>query len=240
MRVNARLGNLSLSDDYNGDQDTKYKQLLTIEGDNLADFQYEKYDAHDAATYPGYDSMVYLRSGSFRFTFVQGPMHRILRFLTKFGRMKAVYDATTNAAAQQATEISNQASKMHYDILVHTPILVFPHDQNEGETLVANLGEMSVNNTFASEGPATLTKITATLSKIRLSSSPKRGEMIQMLRDVDLKFDITMAEGQERRASTRTRPDTEVRYLGQECPLQSLTYCPSFRSLAICRMYACI
>lgn len=213
MRVAARLGNLSLTDDFEGSQNSLYKQLLTIEGDNLADFQYEKYDSNDG-TYPGYDSLVYLRSGSFRFNFVEAPLHRILRFLTKFGRMKAVYDATTNAAAQQAAQLQGQANKMKYDILVRTPILVFPRAIDSYDAIVANLGEMSVENTFSTEGGMTLTRIDAALSKIRLSSRGLVGQEeteVRMLKDVDLSFDIVMIEGDRSSSSTdKMRPETEV------------------------------
>lgn len=210
MRVAARIGNLTLVDDVKTTGLEAYKQLLSIEGDNLADFQYEKYDPHDSM-YPGYDTLIYLRSGSFRFHFVEEPMHRILRFLTKFARMKAVYDAATTAAAAQASELSQQASKMHYDILVKTPILIFPRDANSPDSIIANLGEMNVSNKFADENGSQLTHIDAALSNIRLASKrvgTDGEEEIEMLKDVDLKFDITMVEGDGDRK--RTRPDTEI------------------------------
>lgn len=212
MRVAARVGNLLLTDDYDSPGLPVYRQLLTIEGDNLADFQYETYDPTDS-TYPGYDSMVYLRSGSFKFTFIEDTVHRIIRFLTKFARMKAVYDAATQAAAQQATDLQNQANKMHYDVLVRTPILVFPRGLESHDSIVANLGEFSVNNRFSKEGVMSITHIDAALSKIRLSSQSVvsgREEIIQMLKDVDLSFDITMVEGAQRSPDSKSRPDTEV------------------------------
>lgn len=213
MRVAARLGNLTLFDDVETSGLKAYKQLLSIEGDNLADFQYEKYDPHDS-TYPGYDTLIYLRSGSFRFHLVEEPIHRILRFLTKFARMKAVYDAATSAAAAQASELTQQASKMHYDVLVKTPILIFPRDANSPETIIANLGEMSVSNKFSEEHGSQLTHIDAALSNIRLSSkrsgSGAEEEEVEMLKNVDLSFDITMVEDGGHTNAKRTRPDTEI------------------------------
>jgi len=213
MRVAARLGNLTLVDDVQSSGLEAYKRLLSIEGDNLADFQYEKYDPHES-TYPGYDTLIYLRSGSFRFHFVEEPIHRILRFLTKFARMKAVYDAATSAAAQQASELTQQVSKMHYDVLVKTPILIFPRDSESPDTIIANLGEMSVSNKFSTENGLQLTSIDAALSKIRLSSkridSNGEEQQLEMLKNVDLNFDVTMVEGGEQGDDKRTRPDTEI------------------------------
>lgn len=128
--------------------------------------------------------------------------------------MKAVYDAATSAAAQQASELGQQANKMHYDILVKTPILVFPRDVASPDAIIANLGEMSVNNSFSSEGDVTLTHIDAALRKIRLSSVSKNGEdnsELQMLKNVDLAFDLTMAEGLNHAQDKDTRPETDVR-----------------------------
>lgn len=208
MRVAAQLGNLSLTDDFQSDNLPEYKLLLSIEGDNLADFSYEKYDASES-TYPGYDSQVYLRTGSFRLVFVEDPIHRILRFLTKFARMKAVYDAATSAAAQSATEIQQQANRMRYDILAKTPIIILPRNGQSSDAIVANLGEMSVKNTFSKDKEQSLTHIEAGLRKIRLASLTGSGDAaseIQMLKDVDLGFDITEGEGSD-------RPDTEVSHL---------------------------
>lgn len=214
MRVAAQLGNLSLTDDYQSDNLPEYKLLLSIEGDNLADFSYEKYDASES-TYPGYDSQVYLRTGSFRFVMVEDPVHRILRFLTKFARMKAVYDAATSAAAQSATEIQQQANKMRYDILAKTPIIVLPRNGQSSDAIVANLGEMSVKNTFSKDKEESLTHIEAGLRKIRLASLSGSGDAaseIQMLKDVDLGFDITMVENADRAEGGSDRPDTEVKH----------------------------
>lgn len=214
MRVAAQLGNLSLTDDYQSDNLAEYKMLLSIEGDNLADFSYEKYDASEA-TYPGYDSQVYLRTGSFRLVFVEEPVHRILRFLTKFARMKAVYDAATSAAAQSATEMQQQANKMRYDVLAKTPIIILPRSGQSSDAIVANLGEMSVKNTFSQDEKEGLsvTHIEAGLRKIRLASTSGAGDAaseIQMLKNVDLGFDISIVENADRGEQGSDRPDTEV------------------------------
>jgi vacuolar protein sorting-associated protein 13A/C len=62
IRVDARLGSLSLQDDVNqgAAEGSPLRQLVAIEGDNLADFRYQTYDSK-AESYPGYDSKVYLR-----------------------------------------------------------------------------------------------------------------------------------------------------------------------------------
>ncbi|WAR59578.1 hypothetical protein PtB15_11B218 [Puccinia triticina] len=57
MRVNARLGNLTIEDDTVESNDTKFRRLVEIQGDDLANFQYETFLKGDS-TYPGHDSMI--------------------------------------------------------------------------------------------------------------------------------------------------------------------------------------
>ncbi|BGP21450.1 Vacuolar protein sorting-associated protein 13 [Rhodotorula toruloides] len=174
IRVATHLGNLSLHDDFSS---SAPQEMLTIQGDEFADFRYETYDPTDKTTYPGYDTSVHLRSGSLRFTFRSEPVHRILAFFTKFGRMKAVYDAATQAAAQRATEMQTMIPKMHYDILVKTPILVFPHEEagRADDTIVAKLGELSLRNDFEVTDEVVKTKIDFGLHEVGLESTLYHG-----------------------------------------------------------------
>jgi vacuolar protein sorting-associated protein 13A/C len=195
MRVAARLGNLTFVDDFSSDEP---KEMLSIQGDELADFQYETYDPSDKTTYPGHDTLVYLRSGSFQFTFSEEPVHRILVFFSKFARMKAVYDAATQAAAQRATEMQTMIPKMHYDILIRTPIVVFPRDElNSKDVIVANLGEISLANRFEVSKEQVVTKIEFGLRAVRLTSTLHYegvGYSLQMLDDVHIGVDVTLTQ----------------------------------------------
>ncbi|KNZ53441.1 hypothetical protein VP01_3238g4 [Puccinia sorghi] len=65
------------------------------------------------STYPGHNSMVYLQFGSIQFTIVEGIWHRLLIFFSKFAQMKAVMDAASAAALQQANDLSQTSTKMH-------------------------------------------------------------------------------------------------------------------------------
>ena len=88
MRVGARLGNLSLVDDINqgASEDSPLRQLVAIEGNELADFKYQTFDTKDE-DYPGYDTKIYLRSGSIKVNFLEEPFRKIINFLVKFGKM---------------------------------------------------------------------------------------------------------------------------------------------------------
>ena len=218
MHVEARLGSLSLVDDINqgASADSPLRQLITIQGDELADFKYRTYDVNDN-DYPGYDSKVYLRSGSIKVNFLEEPFRKIMSFAVKFGKMQAIFNAARQAAANQASQIQESAGKMHFDVLVKTPILVFPRvmvSDRPRDTLTAYLGEIYAKNEFISLDDAkdapVANKLSAGIRNIRLTSDfyydEGRSEELEMIDKVDLDFKVTYVEHQ---VGTK-RPDLEV------------------------------
>ena len=210
MRVTARLGNVGLADDVEDERTLpQFRQLLAIEGSELAEFVYETFDEHDRATYPGHDTLIYLRTGSLRFTLVEQPVHRLLRFLTRFARMKAVLDAARAAAASQAAGLQERVSRMHYDVLIRTPIIVFPRAVDSADVIVANLGEISLSNRFDAGGD---TLISAGLRQIKLTSEFEGDPShVQIIEDVELTAEVTTATAPIDRATELSRPDTLIR-----------------------------
>ncbi|PLW57557.1 hypothetical protein PCANC_01138, partial [Puccinia coronata f. sp. avenae] len=211
-RVNARLGNLTLEDDTVESSDTKFRRLVEIQGDDLANFQYETFLQGDN-TYPGHDSMVYLRSGSIQFTIVDGIWHRILIFFSKFAQMKAVMDAASEAARQQATELSQTSTKMHYDVLIRTPIIIFPLDGNSTDSLIAYLGEINASNSFSEDQGNLVTTTKAGLHNIRLTSELShegKSNTLEILGDVNIDVIMTTFSIVERSPDCLLIPDSDI------------------------------
>ena len=218
MQVKARLGSLSLVDDINqgAPEDSPLRRLITIEGDDLADFKYQTYDTSSKG-YPGYDSGIFLRSGSIKLNFLEEPFRKILEFGVKFGKMQAIYNAARQAAANQTNQIQERAQKMHFDVVVKTPILVFPSamvDDRPRDTLTAYLGEIYASNKFVTlqghkDGP-TVNKLSAGVRHIRLTTSfhyeDGSSEELEMIEKVHLDFKIRYLEHQ----AGLDRPDTEI------------------------------
>ncbi|BFZ60577.1 Vacuolar protein sorting-associated protein 13 [Saitoella coloradoensis] len=219
LRVGARLGNLSLADDVNqgASATSQFRQLMSIEGDELADFRYETFDPL-SPSYPGYDSSVYLRAGSLKVNFMEEPFRKIIDFGAKFAKMKAIIDAARMAAMNQAAQIQENASKMHFDILIRTPIVVFPRlDITAGQykdLIIANLGEIYAKNQFAplheeEEGSPIVNKIAAGLRSIRLGSAlyiDQRKQELDMIEDADITFNVVYEE----HIANSKRPEVEV------------------------------
>lgn len=220
MRIGARLGNFSLLDDINqgADEESALRQLVTIQGDELADFRYETFDPDAKDTYPGYNSSIYLRSGSIKVNFIEEPFRKIIDFAVKFGKMQALFNAARQVAMNQASQIQENAGQMHFDILVSTPIIVFPRVPHFGrvkrDLITAYLGEIYANNKFLpvddSKDSLVTNKIDAGIRKVRLTSAfhfeNDRSEELEMIDKVDLNFKVDYVEHQE----GLERPDIEV------------------------------
>lgn len=209
LRVGARLGNISLEDLSEGEVATPaFKKLLSIEGGELADFSYETFDPTDEETFPGYNSSVILRAGSLKFTFMEKPIRDLYVFALKFARMKAVYDAASQAAVQRASEVT----RMHYDIVVKTPIIVLPRDGlTSPDVLVLRLGEIVAQNQYLGDVNDTST-IKASLRGLNVASEIEyegKAASLQLVNDVAISANIKQASGASHRAEL-DRADTEV------------------------------
>ncbi|KAJ5297564.1 hypothetical protein N7508_007813 [Penicillium antarcticum] len=218
MLIQSRIGSLTLVDDVNlgAAEDSDIRRLLTIEGDNFADFKYETFDP-ESDTYPGYDSEVYLRSGSIKINFLEEPYRKIINFLVKFGKMQAIFNAARQAAANQANSLQENASRMRLDVVVKTPIVVFPRammDDRPRDTITAHLGEIYAKNEFvpmdeAKDSPA-VNVISTGVRNIRLTSKFHFGdgtaEELEMIQKVNLDFSICYLEHQ----ANNPRPDMEI------------------------------
>ncbi|KUJ15268.1 putative vacuolar protein sorting-associated protein 13 [Mollisia scopiformis] len=220
LRIRAKLGDLSLLDDINqgASPDSSLRQLITIQGDDLADFRYETFDAENTESYPGYDSSIFLRAGSIKLNFLEEPFRKIIDFLVKFGKMQAIFNAARQAAANQASQIQQSTSRFKFDINVKTPIVVFPRavvpDRPHRDLITAYLGEIYAENKFVplddSKDSIIAMKLSAGIRNIRLTSDfyfhEDKSEELELIDKVDLGFQVTYAE----HSPGIKRPDMEI------------------------------
>ncbi|KAI8144971.1 hypothetical protein BJV82DRAFT_536853 [Fennellomyces sp. T-0311] len=216
LRVSGKFGNFSLTDDSvlkSGEEQMNLENgasdvyLLTIQGEELLDFVYETFDP-EASSFPGYDQKFLLQMGAFQFMLLDSTKP-ILDFLSEFLEMKTVYDAAREAAAQQMQETT---TRMHYDITIKSPVVIFPVSDNE-DTVIANLGEIRAANEFihvqrrrtgdpdAEPKELAVTKILCGLYTINLQSRSmvkvgggKRERVLPIIDNLDITFDIQSPE----------------------------------------------
>ncbi|GAB1518861.1 Vacuolar protein sorting-associated protein 13 [Rhizoctonia solani] len=205
MLVEAKLGQLSLSDDSDTPVCSKeFKQLLAIEGEDLANFKYETFDPTDP-DFDGINSSIHLRAGSLKLTFAEEPLRDLYDFLVKFARLKSLYDSATQAAVQRAAEIS----KMKFDVVVQSPILIFPCNATASEdVMIMKLGEIAASNKYEGDDGC----INAGLRGIRLSSKLSDGSerhRLRVMEDVDITASIQQYANVDRNAHPN-KPDTYI------------------------------
>lgn len=213
VNVAAKFANFTLTDNLlivsNGQKHSANNQLLTIQGDELIDLRYNSYINDGRDGYPGYDHALYVRMGSAQFNFLEQPIHHLLEYLSKFAEMKSTYDMARQAALESAQQLSQVATKMHFDVVIETPVVLFPElHQSASDVVVAHLGEIWASNTFIDEDDGCINMIKAGLRAINLTSKfyfAKQLQTLPIVDDTDLNFDIKIPLD----VST-TRPDIDI------------------------------
>ncbi|KAG2159854.1 vacuolar protein sorting-associated protein 13 [Suillus bovinus] len=205
MGITGRLGSLALSDDRSRElTQPQFKQILSIEGKNFAEFRYQTLDIAETSTL-GFNSTFYLDVGSLKVHFLEQPLHDIYLFVTKLAKLKVLYDAARDAAVQRASEIE----RMQFNVSVKTPIIVFPSDPSRlQDVLVMRLGEISARNSHEAHA----SKITASLRGIQLMSDiyhDGASSMLKIVDDIDIIANVIQTSGIDRSQESEL-PDTQI------------------------------
>lgn len=204
LHVGGRLGSLALSNDSPFVVRAEYSQILSIEGENFADFQYQTFDPADES-YDGIKSVVSLNTASVKFQFLEGPLQGMYKFLFKLAKLKGLYDAATQAAVQSAPDVE----RMQFKISVKSPIVIFPTDpEHSRDNLVMRLGEISASN----KSEQTVNKIVGSLAGLQLVSNMYYDDDLSTLKiidDIAVSADVTQTTGLDRLKDS-TYPDMQV------------------------------
>lgn len=178
MTVEGRLGNLSLTDDFqNTTSGQGSDKILSIEGDNFAEVRYQTFDPA-SGSFAGVNSEVSLRSAAVKVHFLERPLQRLYRLLSRFAHLKVLYDAATQVAVQRASEIT----RMKFYVEVQSPIIVFPcgPDPKDG-TLVLKLGQFKGSNQYSNN----VDSIEISLTGTHLESKSHIDQYVSVLNIID-------------------------------------------------------
>lgn len=204
MRVAGRLGNLALINNLSAyNVRDEFNEILSIEGQNFAEFTYQTYEA-DAPT--GVNSSISLIAASIKFHFLEQPLHDIYVYFMKLAKLKGLYDAATQVAVQSASEMG----QMRFEVTVKSPIIVIPSNPSKsGDVLVMRLGEIDARN----RTEPTVNTIAASLHGIQLISSfdhhQDQIDILKMIDDINITTEIIQTRGLNRDTDSNY-PDTKV------------------------------
>ncbi|KAI9273340.1 hypothetical protein EDC94DRAFT_192131 [Helicostylum pulchrum] len=218
INVAAKFANFTLTDNltpqHTSGKHTTSNQLLTIQGEELIDLRYNSYIS-GKKDYPGYDHALYLRMGSAQFNFLEQPVQQFMDYLSKFAEMKSTYDMARQAALESAQQLGQAATKMHFDVVIKTPVVLFlENHQHTSDVVVAHLGEIWASNTFVDESDGCINTIKAGLRAISLTSkfyiarnSEQQAQLqtLPIVDDIDLNLDIKVPQ-----EVSSTRPGVDI------------------------------
>ncbi|KAF9453814.1 vacuolar protein sorting-associated protein 13 [Macrolepiota fuliginosa MF-IS2] len=204
MRIVGRLGSLALVNNLDVHHvHEEFNQILSIEGQNFAEFTYQTYDT--SALHGASPSSFSLNAASLKFLFLEQSLHSIYAYLIKLAKLKDLYDAATQAAVQSAPDIG----QMHFEITVKSPIIVIPSSPSQsGDVLVMRLGEIDARNKSDSK----TNSISASLHGIQLVSNFSQGEQVDILKmidDINISAEVVQTIGLDRDVDT-SYPDMQV------------------------------
>ena len=205
LHITGRLGSLSLSNDSRSEVALpEFRQIMSIEGNNFAEFRYQTYDPLEDH-YAGIKSSVYLNTASVKLYFLERPLHDIYLFLIKLAKLKGLYDAATTVAVQRASEIE----RMQFEVSVKSPIVIFPSDPvRSKDVLIMRLGEIGARNSYDD----VVNKIFASLRGMQLVSTihyDDKPSVLRIIDDIDIVSDILQTSGINRQNDT-DYPDSQV------------------------------
>lgn len=208
--VTGRLGNLALSTDTQTYAILEeFNHIISIEGQNFAEFRYQTFDPAEEL-YSGFKSSVYLSAASVKLHYLEQPLRDICLFVTQLAKLKGVYDAAAQAAVR--VQSASSIERMHFEISIKTPILVFPSDSNTSRnTLVMKLGEISARNSLDPVVNKVANKTVASLSGVQLVSIfyHDQASTLKIIENIDINADVVQTAGIDR-GIDRDYPDTKV------------------------------
>ncbi|XP_038046817.1 vacuolar protein sorting-associated protein 13C-like isoform X3 [Patiria miniata] len=205
--VTASLHDITVTDPTPG---ALHPKIVSIVDDEVFKVKAELFNGATAAD--GYSDMscvdirVGLSMGRMRAIFLNKFVMRLLSFVDQFSRAKAAAaEASANAAAaakKTAENLQERCVRIALDIVIKAPLIIIPKGYNSDKALVADLGQLLVQNSFSiaagtesRELPAVLDKMEVALQSIQLSRAIMEGGRIKsevlMLEPMGLNVDLT-------------------------------------------------
>ncbi|XP_041858896.1 vacuolar protein sorting-associated protein 13D isoform X3 [Melanotaenia boesemani] len=151
LAVHGTLGSLSLSDlTPHGDL---YRERFTTQGGDALVFNVFKYDQPDPDLKRDCDIRVSLQMASVQYVHTQRFQAEVVAFIQHFTQLQDVLGRQRAAMEGQAVRDHPQrASRVLLDIEAGAPVIVIPESSQSPRVIVANLGQLRVQNCFLQAG----------------------------------------------------------------------------------------
>ncbi|XP_043974274.1 vacuolar protein sorting-associated protein 13D isoform X2 [Gambusia affinis] len=151
LRIHGSLGSLSLSDlTPHGDF---YRERFTTQGGEALVFNILRYGQPDPDLQRECDIKVSLQMASVQYVHTQRFQAEVVAFIQHFTQLQDVLGRQRAAMEGQAVRDQPQrASRVLLDIDAGAPVLIIPESSRSPRVIVANLGQLKVQNVFLPAG----------------------------------------------------------------------------------------
>ncbi|KAJ1487470.1 hypothetical protein T484DRAFT_1786606 [Baffinella frigidus] len=158
-KTSGKLGNFVVVDLSREEGHFKEKLGLRDTSQSVVTFQSHRY-VSGSEGYPGYDSMLVVEMSSTRFVYTRGFMEELRQYISEEPLIGSIMGMTASAVAESAKKAAGHHRRgqglMKVKCRLVNPLVVLPADEGREEALVADLGEILLENRFeaGSEGRA--------------------------------------------------------------------------------------
>ncbi|XP_037336994.2 intermembrane lipid transfer protein VPS13D isoform X1 [Pungitius pungitius] len=151
LALQGSLGSLSLSDlTPHGDL---YRERFTTRGGEALIFNIHKYGQPDPELQRECDIKVSLQMASVQYVHTQRFQAEVVAFIQHFTQLQDVLGRQRAAMEGQAVrDLAQRASRVLLDIEAGAPVIVIPESSCSPRAIVANLGQLRVQNCFRPAG----------------------------------------------------------------------------------------
>ncbi|XP_029973693.1 vacuolar protein sorting-associated protein 13D, partial [Salarias fasciatus] len=151
LSLQGSLGSLSLSDlTPHGDL---YRERFTTQGGDALIFNIFKYGLPDPALARDWDVKVCLQMASVQYVHTQRFQAEVVAFIQHFTQLQDVLGRQRAAMeGQTVRDHPQRASRVLLDIEAGAPVLIVPESSRSPRVIVANLGQLRVQNRFLLAG----------------------------------------------------------------------------------------
>ncbi|KAL9987728.1 hypothetical protein ACROYT_G002079 [Oculina patagonica] len=151
--VKASMKNLSVLDSTPG---VLYPKIVSIVNQEVFSLEVVAYNGATSGSnfrnMEAVDVKFQMGIGCIRVVFLNKYVMNLLNFLNKFQQAKDAMEYARKSAAESATatiqSLQTQSSRISLSVSIQAPLIVIPVSSNSSDALVANLGHLSVSNTF--------------------------------------------------------------------------------------------
>uniref|UniRef100_A0A8C6PBQ4 Vacuolar protein sorting 13 homolog D n=1 Tax=Nothobranchius furzeri TaxID=105023 RepID=A0A8C6PBQ4_NOTFU len=159
LTIHGSLGSLSLSDlTPHGDL---YRERFVTQGGKALVFNILRYGCPDVNLKRDCDIKVCLQMASVQYVHTQRFQAEVVAFIQHFTQLQDVLGRQRAAVEGQAVrDLPQRASRILLDIEAGAPVIVIPESSRSTKVIVANLGQLRLQNCFLSAGaPSTFHKV---------------------------------------------------------------------------------